>query len=175
MIRRAFTEPDNDTFLRLYKTFIRPHLEYANVIWNPYLKRQSVLIEQVQRRATKILKNCKEMSYAERLRFLNLHSLKGRRLRGDLIQMFKIYHGIDDIDFHKLFISAPISSTRNSAGKIFVKHANSNKRLYSFCFRIVKPWNDLPEKVKFSKTVNEFKNRIDKLPQLCDKFYCYDE
>ena len=132
------------------------------------------MIEQVQRRATKLIKGCKDMSYAERLKFLNLHSLKGRRLRGDLIQMYKIFHGLDDIDMKVLFKSAPISFTRNSAGKLFVQHANTNKRLFSFSYRVVKPWNDLPVHVKFAKTTNAFKNRIDNLPQLRDRFYCYD-
>ena len=102
----------------------------------------------------------------ERLKFLNLHSLKGRRLRGDLIQMYKIFHGLDDIDMNLLFKSAPTTLTCNSAGKLFVQHANTNKRLFSFSYRVIKPWNDLPAHVKFAKTTNSFKNRIDSLPQL---------
>ena len=85
IIKRTFSYLDRDTFLKLYKAFVRPHLEYANVIWNPYLKRQSEKIEEVQRRATRLLKECKEMKYKERLDYLNLHSLKGRRVRGDLL------------------------------------------------------------------------------------------
>ena len=100
MIKRTFMEPDKETFITLFKTFVRPHLEYGNTVWCPYLKRQSILIEQVQRRATKLIKGCKDMSYAERLKFLKLHSLKGRRLRGDLIQLYKIFHGLDDIDIN---------------------------------------------------------------------------
>ena len=115
------------------------------------------------------------MSYYDRLKYLNLHSLKGRRLRGDLIQMFKIFHGYDDINMHDLFCSTPVNITRNSEGKLFVKYANSNKRKYSFSFRVVNPWNALPSSVKFSKTVNEFKNQIDKLPQLENELYGFDE
>jgi hypothetical protein len=48
IIKRSFTYLDEDMFLRLYKSLIRPHLEYGNVIWNPYLKRQSARIESVQ-------------------------------------------------------------------------------------------------------------------------------
>ena len=76
-------------FLKLYKAMVRPHLEYGNLIWHPYLKRQSIAVERVQRRATKILKECKQMSYAERLEHLKLPSLKSRRLRNDLIEVFK--------------------------------------------------------------------------------------
>ena len=61
------------------------------------LTKRAVLIERVQRRATKLLTECKDMPYAQRLIYLNLHSLKGGRIRGDLIQTYKIFNGIDDI------------------------------------------------------------------------------
>ena len=109
IIKRTFSYLDKDTFLKLYKAFVRPHLEYANVIWNPYLKRQSEKIEQVQRRATRLLKECKEMSYEERLGYLNLHSLKGRRVRGDLIQVYKIMNGVDKLNI--VFFSPFLSLT----------------------------------------------------------------
>ncbi|KAK7093852.1 hypothetical protein V1264_007538 [Littorina saxatilis] len=67
IIKRTFSFLDKDTFLKLYKAFVRPLVEYANVVWSPFLKRQSQTIERVQRRATKILKECRDKSYAERL------------------------------------------------------------------------------------------------------------
>ena len=103
IIKRSFCYLNKDVFLKLYKSFVRPHLEYANIIWCPFLKRQSVQIEKVQRRATKLLNECKNMTYYERLRYLNLHSLKGRRLRGDLIQAYTIFNGIDDVPIDSLF------------------------------------------------------------------------
>ena len=175
MVKRAFSLPDKHTFLKLYKTFIRPHLEYANVIWCPHLKRQSIVIERVQRRATGLLEECKGMTYGERLNYLGLHSLKGRRKRGDLIQMFKIFHGYDDVDIGTLFTLSPVNFTRNSEGKLFVQHARTNIRKFSFAARVINPWNALPTNVKYAKTINEFKNQIDKLPHLQNDFYCYDE
>ena len=55
LIKRTFSYLNKDTFLKLYKAMVRPHLEYGNVIWYPRLKRQSIAIERVQRRATKLL------------------------------------------------------------------------------------------------------------------------
>ena len=94
---------DKDIFARLYKAMVRSHLEYGNIIWSPYLKKQSIQIERIQRRATKLVKECRSMPYSERLRYLNLLSLKGRRIRGDLIQIYKIFHEIDDLDQKKKF------------------------------------------------------------------------
>ena len=69
LIKRTFQYLDKHTFLKLYKALVRPHLEYANVIWSPYLVRQSKMIENVQRRGTRLLVECKNMSYEERLQF----------------------------------------------------------------------------------------------------------
>ena len=89
--------------------------------------------------------------------------------------MYKIFHGCDDIELHDLFSLSPVNNTRNSDGKLFVKHARTNKRKYSFSLRVTNPWNALPSSVKFAKTINEFKNRIDKLPQLQENLYGFDE
>ena len=62
LIKRSFTFLDKDTFVKLFKAIVRPHLEYANVIWHPALKRQQISIEKVQRRATKILAEIKDLS-----------------------------------------------------------------------------------------------------------------
>ena len=59
VIKRTFNFINKDTFLKLYKSMVRPHLEYGNIIWHPLFKRQSSAIEKVHRRATKILKECR--------------------------------------------------------------------------------------------------------------------
>ena len=69
----------------LFKSLVKPHLEYGNCIWSPFLQEDITLIERVQRRATKILTNLKELEYLER--HLELPTLAYRRVRGDLIQM----------------------------------------------------------------------------------------
>jgi len=174
IIRRAFTFLDRDTFLKLFKAFIRPHLEYASVVWCPYLKRQSVMIEKVQRRATKLLTECHNMTYEERLKYLNLHSLKGRRIRGDLIQMFKIFHGIVDVDVHSLFTFSHTNITRNSEGKVFIKQCNTNKRKFSFACRVANNWNALPANTKFAPNVNSFKSLLEKDSKLLELFFGFD-
>ena len=173
IIRRSFSFLDKSTFLQLYKSMIRPHVEYANSVWSPYLKRQSVAIEKVQRRATKLIPECKQMSYSERLQFLKLYSLKGRRLRGDLIEVYKMFNGFTDIDLKDLF-ELNVCSTRRSEGKITVKHSKTKRRRYSFSFRVASQWNLLPYEVKFAKNTNAFKNFLDANPKIVELFYDYD-
>ena len=67
-----------------------PHLECAN--WCPYEMGDIKEIEKVQKRATKLIINLKSMSYTNRLLRLKLPTLKYRKLRGDMIEVFKITH-----------------------------------------------------------------------------------
>ena len=175
IIKRTFTFMDKQTFLLLYKALVRSHLEYGNVIWNPYLKRQSIQIERIQRRATKLVPECKEMSYKQRLRYLKLHSLKGRRIRGDMIQVYKICHGIDDISAHKLLPFATYRNTRNQGLKLRHRFSHKDIRKFTFSNRVVDHWNALPIEIKEAPSVNAFKNRIDRCKSFVEKFYDFDE
>ena len=90
LIRRNFTFINKEIFLKLYKAMIHPHLEYGQIIWSPHLIRQSKKIENVQRRATKIVPSLKDLPYDKRLKKLKLPTLKYRRIRGDLINVYKL-------------------------------------------------------------------------------------
>ena len=93
LIRQTYDHLDKDSFLLLYKALVRPHLEYANQVWAPHLKKNITGIENVQRRATKLIPGFKDMFYEERLKHLKLPTLAYRRTRGDMIEMFKILTG----------------------------------------------------------------------------------
>ena len=92
IIRQTFTYLDKEIFLHLYKSLVRPHLEFASSVWSPHLKKHKIILENIQRRATKILPAIGLLSYEERLIYLGLPSLEYRRLRADMIQVYKILH-----------------------------------------------------------------------------------
>ena len=83
-------------FTLLFKALVRPHLEYAQPVWSPCLKKHINLIEKVQRRSTKLIPGFKDLYYEERLRKLKLPTLRFRRLRGDMIEVYKILSGVYD-------------------------------------------------------------------------------
>ena len=90
IIRRTFDHMDEQCFSKIFKSLIRPHIEYANKIWSPHLKKHIKPIENVQRRATKLIPGFKDIEYKERLRKLKLPTLAYRRLRGDTFELYKI-------------------------------------------------------------------------------------
>ena len=180
IIKRTFSFLDIPSFMRLYKAMIRPHLEYGNIIWSSSnLIRQSKAIENVQRRATKLLPAIKDLTYEARLRALKLPSLKSRRLRGDLIQTYKIINQVDDVDTNHFFKMANMTDnksniTRKSYQKILHQQNLTNTRRYSFSHRVIKHWNSLPEHVKKAQNTNSFKTALDKQEMVRNTWYEFD-
>ena len=174
LIKRTFTYLDSDMFVKLYKSVVRPHLEYANVIWHPMLKGHQTMIENVQRRATKMVDSLKNLSYVDRLKQLNLPSIKYRQMRGDLIQTYKIIHNIDNLDKDSFFRLNPSNNTRNSHLKLEKEFSKSSTRSNFLSNRIKNLWNGLPERVKAAEDINTFKNLID-LELHVHKFSFYGE
>ena len=99
LIKRTFTHLTMESFLILYKTYIRPHLEYCVSIWNPYLARNIDKFERIQQRATKLVPELAQLPYEARLQHLNLYSLYCRRQRGDLIEVYKLINHLKK--FHR--------------------------------------------------------------------------
>ena len=98
----------SNVMIPLFKSMIRPILEYANSVWSPYLFQDIKTIENIQRTFTKKIHGMNNKKYSERLKLLNLPSLEFRRLRGDLIEVFKIIHCFyDPATTNNLFLTTP--------------------------------------------------------------------
>ena len=97
-IARGVCYRDKETMLKLYMTYVRPHLEYCQAAWSPWLVGDKKLLEQVQQRAVKLMTNLKSKTYDGKLKELGLTTLVERRRRGDMITMFRIMTGKDKVD-----------------------------------------------------------------------------
>ena len=103
---------DKDLFLTLYKSLIWSHLYYGNLIFYPTTKKYKQVLENAQRRATRLVPELRGLSYIERLVELNLSTLDYRRKRFDIIKVFKIIHKIDRIDMNVFFSFAENTQLR---------------------------------------------------------------
>jgi len=103
-------------------------------------------IEKVQKRATKLVISFKNLPYKERLLQLNLHTLKYRRLRGDMIEVYKIKHDMYDRSV-ALELPRNVSSTRANKYKLQNHSFHYNFRKFSIAARVVNVWNSLPDHV----------------------------
>ena len=89
-IKHTFKHINTEIFMLLYKSIVRPHLEYGSCIWSPHLKRDIDAIERVQRRETRMIPALRHLSYTDRLKSLKLQTLKFRRERADIIETYNI-------------------------------------------------------------------------------------
>ena len=160
-IKRNFTYKSKDIILPLYLSLVRPHLEYAVQFWAPYLQGDIKRLEAVQRRATKLIPSLSNKSYEERLTTLGLFSLTKRRLRGKLIECFKILKGFDNINYADFFTYDPNTRTRNNGMKLQGKRVNLDLTQHFFTNDVINHWNRLPESVVQSSTIATFKSRLD--------------
>ena len=132
-------------------------------MWGPFNKADILLVEGVQRRATKLIPELRTMEYEDRLRKLRLRSLMYRRRRGDMILMHKIMNGLIDIPRESLFREPRVAVTRGHRHKVDKPRAdNSRVRRFFFAVRVVEDWNGLPSWVVEATSSNSFKSNIDR-------------
>lgn len=161
MIKANFTSISMESIKPLYVSLVRPLLEYGTSIWAPHHKYLIEEIEAVQHRATKLVNNLKHLPYEERLMELDLPSLAYRRLREDMVQVYKLLHGLYDTDPSTLFTLCE-TETRSNGMKLHKPRSITTQRLMFFTQRVINPWNSLPPNVVTSSTLNIFKTNLDK-------------
>jgi len=159
LIKRNFPYLNKDAFLQVYKAMVRSHLEYAGSIWFPYKVSYIEKIETVQMRATKLFYPVRNLNYVDRLRNLDLPTLYYRRLRGDMILVYKMFNGLSDNVFN--FIRSH-TVTRGNSFKLFPEHMHYDCRKYSFRNRVISIWNSLPDHVVCARSLFIFERNLDK-------------
>jgi hypothetical protein len=161
IIKRNFDKMPPEISIMLYKSLVRSHLEYAVAVWSPHHKKFIELLENVQKRATRAFCHNKKMSYEERLKHLKLPTLRFRRIRGDMIELFKITHEIYDQASSVKLGRCDNTRTRGHRYRLFPTHVHYDLRKYFFTNRVINLWNSLPDFVVSACTIETFKNRLD--------------
>ena len=163
MVKRNFRKLDEEDFLLIYKTYIRPRLEFCIQSWSPHLTKDIEVLERVQRTATRLVPQLRKLSYEERLQKFGLTTLEERRQRGDMIEVFKLLEGIENVDYNQFFTSATTCyALRGHDRKLVKTRSRLDIRKFFFSQRVVNTWNSLPASVVHASSVNMFKNAYDK-------------
>jgi len=162
LIKRILGPKSAPEFSLLYKSLVRPILEYAAPVWSPYLVKDIVLLEKVQRRASRLALGQKrgEMQYEERCTILKWSPLDKRRLYFSLLECYKFVFSLNNLVFQDFFELASKRTRSNHNFKLQFKGSNCNCYKYSFFVRIVKEWNDLPECVVEAGNFGSFKRSL---------------
>ena len=139
-IYRTVTHKSGQTVVPLYKAVVRPHLEYCSPVWSHYLKKDILSIEKVQRIVTKMIPSISALTYEERLKRTGLISLENRRLRADLLEVFKILKGYVKVDPATHFSMSDRRSRRYRL-KLEKPRARLEVRRHFFSNRVIDAWN----------------------------------
>ena len=118
LLKRTVNYRNPDIMVRLYKSLVRPHLEYSSPAWSPHYRKDKLLLERVQHRFTLLFDDLKLLEYQERLVKLKLWTLEERRNRADLIELFKMVKGISTVPLQTFFKLADGSCTRGHRWKL---------------------------------------------------------
>ena len=157
LYRSFYQQTDTQTLRQLYLSLVRPHLEYASSVWNPYLCKDITQIENVQKFASKICTKHWSLPYEHLLEFINLPRLSQRRLYLDLSTMYKIVHNI--IVFPSGIFCERVGRTPRSLS-FYRPYARTNYFYNSFVPRTVCAWNNLPASIVSSSSPSLFKSRL---------------
>ena len=160
-IKMAFSYMDVDMMRKLICSMIRPRLEYAATVWSPHTKKNIRKLERVQRAATKLVPELRDLTYEERLKELALPTLERRRVRGDLISVYRMVNGMDKMGEDLLKLDT--GTTRGHSKKLKKERCMKDIKKYSFPHRVVNTWNGLDEDVVNAINVNKFKAELDRL------------
>jgi len=161
MISRTFTCRNKKIITGLYKSLVRPHLDYCVQVWRPHMEKDKELLEKVQRRMTRMVQECKGLDYEKRLKIVNLTTLETRRQRADLLEVYKIIKGLEAVNVDALFKFGG-DNTRGHPFKLFKKRFRRDIGKHVFSNRVVEVWNRLPLQVIMAEDINTFKTLLEK-------------
>jgi len=157
MVRRTFRNLDVSDFRLIYKTYIRPHLEFCIQAWSPYFIKDIQVLENVQKTATNLVPKLRKYSYPDRLKTIGITSLK-ERVRGDMIEVYKLLIGKEHIEYEQFFtLAQPHYGMRGHEQKLAKDRSRLDTRKHFFSQRVVNV-HSLSAEVVNAGSVNSFKN-----------------
>ena len=158
-------DPENISHIKIRKYYCLCIRVWLGHTWNMLCKpghhikwvTHIRLIEGVQRKFTRMIPKLKSLPYEARLRGLNLATLEIRRIRGDLIEVYKILNGCEKINPDSLFTRFGYNTSCHTM-KLEKKHVHLDSKKYLFTQRVIDYWNALPQTAIDAESNNHFKD-----------------
>ena len=161
LYRQFYTWADTSTLITIYLTCIRPHLEYAAQLWDPYNKKDIELLESVQKFACKVCLKCWDMDYQNMLHCLDIPPLSVRRRYLKLITMFNIVNGQSFFPPGIFEPQSPSYNSRHRSSQNFCRpRSRTNYLQSSYVPSVIFAWNNLPVELKSLSSVSTFKDHL---------------
>ena len=148
LIKRCFTSFSEQKISTLYKSLIRPVLEYGSPVWSPWHKKDIEELEKVQVR-------CLRLSPSQ----ISMPTLQDRRQFSDLCEVYKYINNLYKTP-PETFFSHPQRQLRGHSAKLHKNYCRTDVRKNFFSNRVVDKWNSLPQEVVSAPTLNDFKKKL---------------
>ena len=130
--------------LTFYNSLVRPHLEYYVQFWSPYFRKDIKNLERIQHRVTRMIPRLRDKSYEEQRPELNLFPPMKRRLRGNLIAVFKIFKGYTNVNPDAYFTLDQTLTLQETTVRVIRKCFETNEAKYFFVIALSMFWMDNP-------------------------------
>ena len=163
-LARAMSSRDPHTWTNLYRTFIRPHFEYASSAWLPHQANHLTTLESVQRWFSRQIPGIGDMNYEERGAVCGLEPVASRIRRGIIVETFKISRGLSGV---RQDILTPLTHSHETRGIEAgnYRHLKPRKDIRKFSFAAAAPvlWDEVETEARLAVSVNSFKNTYDRI------------
>ena len=165
LYRRFYGYLSTHIMVKLYTTIIRPHLEYACIVWSPYLQKDIQTLENVQKFAFRVCTGQWSTDYETLLSSLNTPpSLATRRCRLKLSLLYNIVNNNVDFPFHPMTYTLPYYPHRHvKSSALVVPPARSTQYQQLLFPSIISLWNSLSNDIVNSSSISTFKRAISSL------------
>ena len=144
-----------------YKALVRPIVEYASVVWDPYTADNIQKLEMVQRRAARLVMNDyrQTSSVSNMINHLQWQPLRERRAQSRAIMMYRRVHNLVDIPNPSTQL-VPTLQIRGHSTRFLLPFARTNIYMHSFFPDAIRLWNGLPQHAVDAPSLDAFKGAM---------------